>query len=98
MKNTDFFTALDEIYLVFISKKVNILYITFRTLHSGKHLMRNENHKATNVGSSLAHQQPFPLRADGGPLIVVFGYFFFNFVRVGPTLTKLSGSAHAYIN
>ena len=29
-ENTDFFTALDEIYLVFTSKKVNILYVLKR--------------------------------------------------------------------
>ena len=31
LKNTDFFTARDEIYLVFAEKKVNFLFILYST-------------------------------------------------------------------
>ena len=58
-----------------------------------------KNRKATkpvfNVGPSLARQRnvisvAFRWRADGGPPIVVF-------VKVGPPLTKIPGSAHVIV-
>ena len=66
-----------------------------------------KNHKATkpafNVGPSSACKRnaiemTFRWRADGGPHIVVFGsplQLKKTVVKVGPPLTKLSGSAHA---
>ena len=63
--------------------------------------------KLPSQHSMLAHHRPTsetPLKwrfaswTDAGPLIVVFGWIFYslvNFVKVGPPLTKLSGSAHA---
>ena len=63
---------------------------------------------AFNVGPSSARQRnailmAFHWRVDDGPLIVELGYSFphqlknktKNVVKVGPPLTKLSGSAHA---
>ena len=70
-----------------------------------------ENHKATkpsfNVGPSSARQRnailmAFHWRSDIGPLLVVFGStlpsLIIKLVKVGPPLTKLSGSAHAVIS
>ena len=69
-----------------------------------------KNHKATkpafNVGPSPVHQRnaismAFRWWVDDGPLIVVFWIIpplinYKNVIKVGPPLTKLSGSAHGY--
>ena len=63
-----------------------------------------KNHKTTepafHVGPSSARQRnmAFPWRADDGPLIVVFHSSLLHVIKVvsvGPSPTKLSGSAHA---
>ena len=61
---------------------------------------------AFNVGPSSARQRnavsmAFSWRADDGPIKAVFGSSIpqltkKNVIRVGPPLTKLSGSAHAF--
>ena len=71
-----------------------------------------KNHKATKPAFKLwpasarqwnAISMAFRWRVDDNPFIVIFGFSITsstekkNFIKFGPPLTKLSGSAHAYV-